>query len=532
MAIGALWLLLAGCAGRGVPEPAYEGPVRRFAVVAINDVYRIDGLSGVDLGGLARVRTLRAQLEDEGYEVLLLHAGDMLSPSLLGRSFRGAQMIDVLGGLDGDFGAFDPKLFATFGNHEFDLGAGELSERLRESGFRWLSSNVRFAEGDDGAPLVDAGTLVRSAIVEVGGVRVGLLGITTGVKRPDYVASIDTDYGRVARFYSRALRRAGADRVIAVTHLDAEDDAALLGLDGGPDLLVGGHDHVRMQRVVNGRLMIKADADAASAAVLKLTLGSDGELAVAHRWVDLDATVPRDPAVQARVDGWEARFEETYCPEIGAEAGCLDAPLGTAGVELIARESAIRRYETNLGDLVADTALTALADRGAQVAFINSGAIRLNEDIPAGATLARRQVEELLPYSTPLRLIAIDGATLQAVVERSVADWTGSGHWLQVAGLAFVHDPEAGTASQLSLLTADGPRPVVPDEEILAVTSHYLLEPAWGDQDGYTMLDKGMIRAEGPDLKAALVEAFRGEVAPIVEGRICNTERGGPCLIE
>src|SRR6185503_2374576 len=129
------WLvLLGGCAtGRphapattppstAAPAPAAtSAPGSRSAVIlAINDVYRIEGVERGTVGGIARVRTLRQQLEREHPDLLVMHAGDLLFPSFLSRSFNGEQMVDVLNGLDGDETAFDPRMFVVFGNHEFE----------------------------------------------------------------------------------------------------------------------------------------------------------------------------------------------------------------------------------------------------------------------------------------------------------------------------------------------------------------------------------------------------------------------------
>ena len=110
---------------------------RAFTILAVNDVYRIDGVAGGRQGGLARLRTLRRDLERTDGDVLVLHGGDVLSPSFVGRLFRGAQMIDVLNHLDGDGDAVDRRLFVTFGNHEFDAArrpdAAHLAARIAES---------------------------------------------------------------------------------------------------------------------------------------------------------------------------------------------------------------------------------------------------------------------------------------------------------------------------------------------------------------------------------------------------------------
>ena len=86
--LGAIALSIA-CAGApprqdvaSPPAPVPSAGVR-FTILQINDVYKIEGLLGGRLGGLARVRTLRKRLEAEGRPVLVLHAGDLLFPSVM-----------------------------------------------------------------------------------------------------------------------------------------------------------------------------------------------------------------------------------------------------------------------------------------------------------------------------------------------------------------------------------------------------------------------------------------------------------------
>ena len=56
------------------------------------------------------------------------------SPSVETRTFRGKQMIDAWNqiGLD----------YSVLGNHEFDIKTEEILERIKESKFTWLGSNV------------------------------------------------------------------------------------------------------------------------------------------------------------------------------------------------------------------------------------------------------------------------------------------------------------------------------------------------------------------------------------------------------
>jgi 2',3'-cyclic-nucleotide 2'-phosphodiesterase (5'-nucleotidase family) len=545
-----LALLLAGCATTTTAPPSTSPvgapgtssaatPASRTAVLlAINDVYRIEGVERGEVGGMARLRALRSELERDHPDLLLMHAGDLLFPSLLSRTFNGEQMVDVLNGLDGDRAAFDERMFAVFGNHEFERDMLEdaplLDGHVEESQFRWVNGNVVFVDGEDGQPVVAGENLARSWLVESGGIRVGIFGLTVDSKQPKYASAFLAPIA-TARELTAALRAQGAEVVVALTHLNARDDRRLLGTLGadGPDVVIGGHDHHAMACDVGGRLVLKADADARTARVVRLTLGADGKLAVTHELRPLAAPLAEDCPTQGNVGAWLALHEGLFCGQDAVrnkrplDPRCLERKMGTTQVPLDAEEYKIRGAETNLGDWVADRMVEAFASCGAQAAFVNSGSLRLNQDIPAGV-IARRTVEELFAYAAPLYLLRIDGATLQKVAERSIAGWPGSGNWLQISGFSFEHDTDDAKVSDVRLVTASGSRPVAPGEQILVVTNNYLIDPTLGDQDGYTMLSRSMVvescAANGKDLKsdivvAALAAATDG-IAPRADGRI------------
>ena len=540
-------VLLGGCAsggGRpaaqvpaGATPPTAARATRTAVILAVNDVYRIEGVERGTVGGIARVRTLRQQLEREHPDLLVMHAGDLLFPSFLSRTFSGAQMVDVLNGLDGDPAAFDPRMFVVFGNHEFELGllsqAAVLDQRVKESQFRWVNGNVTFAEGGDGRLLVGGENLAPTWIVESGGIRVGIFGLTVDSKKPEYAAGF-ADPVETARRLTAELRAQGAEVVVGLTHLNAKDDRRLLATLGaaGPDVIVGGHDHEHMACDAGGRLVLKADADARTATVIELTLDADGRLAVGHRLEPIAEGLAEDCALAGRVDSWLALHEGYFCGQQAAQTGtasaprCLEQELGTSNTPLVAEESKIRGEETNLGDWVADRMVEAFAGCGAQVAFVNSGSLRLNQDIPAGP-ITRRTIEELFAYPAPLYLLRLKGSTLQQVAAHAIDFWPGAGNWLQISGFAFEHDTAGDRVANVELVTPTGRRPVRPDEEVLAVALHYTFDPT-GDRDGYTMLDPSLVvegcAANGRDLKSQVVipalQAATGGIAPEEDGRI------------
>src|SRR4030095_10897368 len=87
-----LLLFSAACAANRGVSPAATPPAaaastgRTAVLLAINDVYRIEGVDGGTIGGFARLRTLRKELEREHPDLIVLHAGDLLFPSFLSRT--------------------------------------------------------------------------------------------------------------------------------------------------------------------------------------------------------------------------------------------------------------------------------------------------------------------------------------------------------------------------------------------------------------------------------------------------------------
>ena len=170
----------------GAPLAAAD---KHFRILQINDVYKIEGLENGAIGGLARVRTLRKQLEADGTPVLLLHAGDALFPSVMSKYLAAQPMIRVLNLLDGDAAAFDAHMAAAIGNHELEnpdplyaLG------RLTQSDFTWLTCNVWYcAGGKCKEPFSKRVHNVADTITfDVGGIDVAVIGLTTDSGTSDY----------------------------------------------------------------------------------------------------------------------------------------------------------------------------------------------------------------------------------------------------------------------------------------------------------------------------------------------------------
>jgi 5'-nucleotidase len=486
--------LLAGC---GLVREA-DRPPGRVTLLQFNDHYILEPVDQ-KRGGMARIATLVSRVRAESPATLLVFAGDTLSPSIMSTFLRGEHMIAAwnLLGLD----------VATFGNHEFDFGPAVLLARMRESRFAWLSANV--LERGRGRPF---GGARAEHWIERDGVTLGLFGLTMPETAGTSNPGPDVEFREPLAAGRDAVARLTAGRrpvLVAVTHQPMEADEALARALPGIQLVIGGHEHDPLERVVGSTLITKAGMDGVFVVRVDLQATTDGRvLARHHRFLPVTAELAEDPAMAALVAGYGQRLTET-----------LDVPVGETREPLDARTRTVRTEESNIGNLVADVMRTRLR---ADIALMNGGGLRTNRVIPAGS-LSRRDIRSLLPFLNVLVKLELTGASLLAALERSVSAYPQeTGGFLQVSGLTLAFDPTRPAGERIVRLTVSGV-PVDPERRYTVVTNNYLAQGG----DGYEMLKAGRVLVgaqDGPDLAETLVDAIAQArvVAPQVEGRITS----------
>jgi 5'-nucleotidase len=500
--LGAIALSLA-CAGapprHGAAPPApVPSAEARFTILQINDVYKIEGLQGGRLGGLARVRTLRKKLEAEGRPVLVLHAGDLLFPSVMSKYLRAAPMIRVLNLLDGNPVAFDPDLFVVFGNHEFDdRDPGLLLGRVAQSDFSWVSSNVRYrtAKSAPGEALSARLANVHDVVVrDVAGIRVGIFGVTTDAQPRDYVAF---DYGLPERHAAvekalERLRSGGARVVLGLTHQDLEEDERLAREFPAVAIVIGGHEHFFLQRKIGSTWITKADADARTAVVHDVRVAADGSVADDFRKVSLDSDVEKDPEVEGEVQSSLKELAAAVKTQTGRD---LQEEVGETENLLEGVEPAVRGRETALGNFLTDVIRERMKT---DLGFVNGGAIRINDDILPGK-VRNYDLEGIFYFDNAIVSFEITGAQLLELLRTSVSKvHAGHGRFLQVSGIRFRY--RVGGTPEEPVYTIDpadvevSPRGRGFEKLDLSRTySAASLDYVWenGYRDGYELFSKG-----------------------------------------
>src|SRR5262249_46906828 len=190
----------------------------RVTFILVNDIYLMaDQMmpDGARRGGFARLAAVFKRERAKGGNVIFAHAGDTLSPSLMSGLDRGARIVTLTN-------LIAPDIFAP-GNHEFDFGKATYLQRMAEAKFPLYAANLR---GADGQPLPN---FKDRSITTVDGVHIGLIGATYDdtprTSSPEDLKFLPTV--AATKDAAEALRREGADFVVAVVHASREQDYAI-----------------------------------------------------------------------------------------------------------------------------------------------------------------------------------------------------------------------------------------------------------------------------------------------------------------
>lgn len=252
----AAWALLSGVtvlSGCSTPPPVPG--VFTLNIAHINDHHsqlepfadtelRLGGVpTQVSLGGFAR-QTAAFQAVAGTPNLLKIHAGDALTGSLYYTLFKGEADAALMNTVC--FDAFTP------GNHEFDDGDGVLRRFLDHLAkgpcqTEVVSSNVVPAPGTPLAPADRLPYLKPYLIKDVGGVKVGLIGLTIAGKTTNSSRPLDS----TAFLHETAAAQAAIDRltalgvrhIVAITHQGYGADVAMVKQLSGVDVVIGGDSH-------------------------------------------------------------------------------------------------------------------------------------------------------------------------------------------------------------------------------------------------------------------------------------------------
>lgn len=490
------------------------------------DVKTADGSKDV-IGAIA---TLKANTANS----ILVDAGDATQGNAVATLTKGEDIIKLMN-------AAGYAAMAA-GNHEFDYGQEQLLSNAANASFPILSANAV----KNGQPFLSGSTYANgtktnngaNTIVIVDGIKVGFFGLTTPETttktNPAGIAGIT--FGNSESLKTtienqvQTLRAEGAAIVVGLAHLGVDPSseenrstaiAEALGSSAfKPDILIDGHSHTAAyDQTINGIRIVQAGNSNNNLGMLQLTVNkTTGILSAVNETFIKQADLLKNaqaPAVNTIANGIRATYSSLLSPVVCNTEG----PLWGGTVNGI---NEARLYETNLGNLVADSMAAAVKAKLPGTAYENSPVIVLQNGggVRASITngiITKGDVLNVLPYGNTISYKEITPSLLYEALENGVSkiqsqdQTTGKitgvdGRFPQVSGIRYEFDPgKTATAidssgnpipgqvgsriTKIVLLNSDGS-----DKQVLSRTDSstkmvfVFTDFGFTGGDGYTML--------------------------------------------
>ncbi|OWU84239.1 5'-nucleotidase [Oceanicola sp. 22II-s10i] len=469
-----------------------------------------DNGEGKCFGGTARLVTA-IEAARQG-NTILVDGGDQFQGTLFYTYYKGklaAEMMNKLG--------YDAM---TVGNHEFDDGPEVLRGFMDAVNFPVLMSNADVSR----EPLL-ADVLMKSTIIEKGGEKIGLIGLTP--HDTDELASPGpnitfTDPSDAVQGEVDKLIEQGVNKIIVLSHSGYGVDKEVAARTTGVDVIVGGHTNTLLggmdgaegpyPTIIGETAIVSAYAYGKFLGELNVTFDDEGRIVEAvGAPIVMDGAVVEDEATKARIKEAAAPLEEIRNKVVAETAEAIDGDKGSC-----------RAGECTMGNLVADAMLDRVKDQGIQIAFANGGGLRASID---QGEVTMGEVLTVLPFQNTLSTFQATGQVVLDALENGLSQLEeGAGRFPQVAGLKFTYDPAAAPGSRVvsaEVQTGDAWEPVDPAKVYGIVTNNYVRNGG----DGYKMFRDGMNAYDyGPDLADVTAEylAKNSPYTPYTDGRIAT----------
>ena len=412
--------------------------------------------------GLAEMSAAVKATKAKNPLTLWIDAGDTFHGTPRINISKGMHMVELLNiaGVD----------VVTPGNHDFNYGFTRLEQLSKAFDGSLLSANI--ARRKNHKLAFKPYKIFKMA----DGTRVGVIGLST----PDTAYSTNPSNITTIEFLDPIEQsklivgkiRSKVDVLIAVTHLGVNDSSSVTSKQLARevpqlDLIVDGHSHTTLPEglMIGNTLIVQTGWHEHTLGRVKLLLRNHRITAKQAQLLDaLDvrriAPVP-DAAVSDKLKAIDVENEKVFNEVIAHSERRLSGD-----------RNFVRRHEAELGNLTSDAFRWKT---GADIAIINGG--------PSGA-ITRGDILSIFPFSNTLEVVEIDGRSIKAMLEHSVAFYPDEfGGFMSVSGATFTFDPSARVGARISDVYI-GDAPLDESKTYTLAASDFQL--AGGD--GYDML--------------------------------------------
>jgi len=470
-----------------------------------------DNAAGECFGGWARLVNAVKDARARSNTSILVDGGDQFQGTLFYTYYKGKMAAEMMNGLGYDG--------MTVGNHEFDDGPEVLAGFMASVNFPVLMSNADVS----GEPAL-ADTLAKSTIIERGGEKIGLIGLTPedtpdlaspgkNITFSDPVAAVQGEVDK--------MTAEGVTKIIVLSHSGFLVDKKVAAETTGVDVIVGGHSNTLLSNtqeravdvypvMVGDTAIVQAYAYGKFLGELNVTFDDAGVITQAvGEPLLIDGQVAEDATIVARVSELAAPLEEIRNTVVASAAGALEGDRAVCRVQ-----------ECTMGNLIADAMLARVKDQGIDIAIMNSGGIRASVD---AGEVTMGEVLTVLPFQNTLSTFQVSGQTVIDALENGVSQVEEvAGRFPQVAGLKYTWDSSAAAGERVVevMVMQDGAfTPIDPGKTYGLVSNNFIRNGG----DGFKMFTTAENAYDfGPDVADVVAEymAANGDNAVAVEGRI------------
>ena len=394
---------------------------------------------------------------------------------------------------------------SALGNHELDQGLTDLEDRiLPASNFPILAANV-----SGSAPLATEGNGRGAFIKEVGGVRVGFVGVVTD-ELPTLVSpsalstltlspAVATANARAAELKDGDPANGEADIVVVLSHEDAATTATSFG--GSVDAVFSGHTHVPFAQTVTGVegnqiAVVQADHYGWALGRIRLSYDPATRRTAVVRADNEDLRGSNCTTDAYGMAGIVAQAEKDSATEGGK-------PLARIGSDFLRGSDgtgpgANRGTESTASNLIAESFRSWLATdiqpagSTRYVGIMNAGGVRADFRYAASGTegdgvLTSGEAYTVQPFGNEMAYTTLTGAELRTLLSQQ---WQpGSSRPVLTLGLSSNVDvlteastPGGSTAPAIREIRVDG-EPLADEDTVVVASNSFLLTGG----DGYTV---------------------------------------------
>lgn len=428
----------------------------------------IDGKS-IEVGGMARLKTLVDEKRAENPELVLLDAGDFSMGTLYQALFEEEALeLRVMGKLGYDA--------VTFGNHEFDYGSQSLANMIRKGHsleenappFVVCNMDWRPTDGIEDAPYKIYKALSEAGggdyvMLEKNGLKIavtGLFGKDALVCAPTCEVNILDQVESLKRVVSEIKEKENADMIICLSHsgtssnLSKSEDEIYAKEVPEIDVIISGHTHTRLEqpKKVGNTYIMSCGEYGKTVGNVKLEKNSDGRFdLLSYNLISIDESIEENPEILELLKDFSKEIDEKYLAAYGYTADQIIAKNDYTFEEI--QELYDIHQEMRLGNLLSDAyryaANIAMGDDTfADVSVAPSGTIR--GTFKAGDITVKQAFEAFSlgigadgTVGYPLIAVYLTGAELKNAVEvdASISDLMTSAR-LYMSGINYTYNPK------------------------------------------------------------------------------------------